>query len=89
MNSTQIILNYCLNRFCPMIFLGFLIFMNFDLTSWEPYAIIGLMVFMDRFQFKVGYSVGYCDAQGIAPSGPPLLSPKKNIPKDESEVDDR
>ena len=95
MNNVQAIVNYCLNRFCPMLMLGFLIFMNFELTQWEPYVIIALMIFMDRYQFKVGYSVGYCEAHGIDPTDPRTSTKpfpprrKKNIQKTKDSVDDR
>jgi len=71
MNQTQTILNYCLNRFCPIILVGFFILSAFSLTDWKLYALSGLIFFMDRFQFKIGYSVGYCDAKGIDPRNPP------------------
>ena len=89
MNSVQAVVNYCLNRFCPVLMLGILIFTHFELTQWELYAIIALMVFMDRFQYKVGYSVGYCEARGIDPMDPKVKIPKKNIQKVKDEVDDR
>lgn len=43
----------------------FLIFSKFELTMWEPYAIIGLILFIERFSFKVGYSVAFCEKKGI------------------------
>jgi hypothetical protein len=87
--SKQAIINYCLNRSCPAIMLLFIIFANFKLTQWEPYVIIGLIMFIDRFQFKVGYSVGYCEARGIDPLKAHTPSRRKNIPESEEEVDDR
>ena len=89
MNNLEAIVNYCLNRFCPIIIVTFLIFSNFELTQWEPYVIIGLMVFMDRFQYKVGYSVGYCEAHGIDPTKPGIIKKKKNIQQEKDQVDDR
>ena len=35
---------------------------------WEPYVIMGLVLFVDRFSFKVGYSVAFCEKRGIDPS---------------------
>ena len=89
MPNIQAVVNYSLNRFCPAVMLLVLIFANFKLTQWEPYAIIGLMIFIDRFQFKVGYSVGYCEARGIDPMKPLDVAKEKNIQTDEEEVDDR
>ena len=88
MNAAQTVINYCLNRFCPPLLLGALIFPHFELTEWKLYAIIGLMFFMDRFQYKVGYSVGYCEGHGIDPTKPPII-PKKNIHDQDDSVDDR
>ena len=68
MNSTFAILNYCLNRFCPFLVIVTLLILHFPLTTWEPYVILGLICFIDRFQFKVGYSVGYCESRGIDPT---------------------
>jgi len=83
MNNTQAIVNYCLNRFCPLIIVTFLLFTSFELTQWKPYAIMASILFIDRFQFKVGYSVGYCDARGIDPTAPLSPKRKKNIKKNE------
>lgn len=64
-NSFQAIVNYCLNRFCPLGVIIFLVFSKFELTDWEAYVIIGMVLFTERFQFKVGYSVAYCESKGI------------------------
>ena len=66
-NNYQSILNYCLNKYCPFAIILFLLFSNFDLTNWELYAIIALVIFIDRFSFKVGYSVAFCEKKGIDP----------------------
>tara|TARA_R110000824_G_scaffold113600_1_gene263418 strand:- start:1456 stop:1731 length:276 start_codon:yes stop_codon:yes gene_type:complete len=91
MNSnTHAIINYCLNRFCPWVIILTLISTSLELTDWRPYVIIGLIFFMDRFQFKVGYSVGYCEANGIDPTKPGIMKKrKKNIQTTDKEVDDR
>ena len=80
MNQTHLqpVINYCLNRFCPIIILAILIFSNFSLDNWQLYATVALMFFMDKYQFKVGYSVGYCEAAGIDPTMSPPYSIKKN-----------
>jgi hypothetical protein len=72
------VLNYSLNRFCPILLLGALILSNFSLTDWQVYVTIALMIFMDKYQFKVGYSVGYCEAAGIDPMKDASIPPKKN-----------
>ena len=47
--------------------LGWLIWSNFAFDNWVPYVMTGLIIFLDRFQYKVGYSVGYCERHGIDP----------------------
>lgn len=59
------IINYSLNKFCPFLIIGFLIFSNFGFATWEPYVILGLIYFVEKFSFKVGYSVAICEAHGI------------------------
>ncbi len=68
MNKTNAILNYSLNRFCPMAIVILILLSSFSLNDWKIYALIPLLIFMDKYQFKVGYSVGYCDAKGIDPT---------------------
>jgi len=62
------VLNYCFNKFCPFVVAVGLLFSKFDLTNWEPYVIIAMIFFIDRFSFKVGYSVAFCEKRGIDPS---------------------
>ena len=64
-SSYEAIINYCLNKFCPLITVAFLVFSKFELTMWEPYVIMGMVLFIERFSFKVGYSVAYCERRGI------------------------
>tara|TARA_R110002167_G_scaffold10563_3_gene48133 strand:+ start:47 stop:286 length:240 start_codon:yes stop_codon:yes gene_type:complete len=59
------VLNYTLNKFLPFIFIGTLLFLNMSFETWEPYAIMGFVWFIDRFSFKVGYSVAICEEKGL------------------------
>tara|TARA_R110002051_G_scaffold279307_1_gene340759 strand:+ start:277 stop:504 length:228 start_codon:yes stop_codon:yes gene_type:complete len=68
-NGVQAVINYSLNKFCPLIIVAFLVFSNFELTRWEPYVIMLLIFFIERFSFKVGYSVAYCECKGIDTNG--------------------
>ena len=61
------IFNYCLNKFCPLIVIAVLLFVGFEYTDWMPYAILGLILFVERFSYKVGYSVGFCEKNKIFP----------------------
>lgn len=63
----QAVLDYCLNKFCPFLILGALLFLNFEVTNWVPYAILATVIFIERFSFKVGYSVGFCEKNNLIP----------------------
>tara|TARA_Y100000589_G_C26821875_1_gene494210 strand:+ start:253 stop:453 length:201 start_codon:yes stop_codon:yes gene_type:complete len=58
-------LNYILNKFCPYIAAAVLLFFHFDAASFEPYVILAAMIFVDKFNYKVGYAVGFCESKGI------------------------
>jgi hypothetical protein len=59
------VLNYSLNKFCPMVIIGVLVFLNFGFYTWEPYVIAGLLCFSQNFHYKVGYSVAICEERGL------------------------
>ena len=63
----QAVINYCLNKYCPYIIIAALLYTNFNLDSWEPYILAGLILFIDIFNWRVVYSVAYCDARGVEP----------------------
>ena len=65
------IVNYSLNKFLPYIMVGVLLFSQLDFMSWEPYVILGFIFFIDKFSFKTGYSVAYCEGRGIDINNPP------------------
>tara|TARA_Y100000004_G_scaffold44914_1_gene49337 strand:+ start:2602 stop:2793 length:192 start_codon:yes stop_codon:yes gene_type:complete len=59
------ILNFCLNKFCPTIIIATLVFLNFGFKAFEPYIIIGLLIFSQQFHYKSGYAVAYCESKGV------------------------
>ena len=59
------ILNYSLNKFLPIICISILLFAELGLLSWQSYAIIGLSLFMGRFNFQVGYALAICEERGF------------------------
>ena len=65
MANKSLIVNYLLNKFCPFILGALLIFSHFEFDDWRAYVIIAMMVYIDRFSFKTGYSVAYCESKGI------------------------
>ncbi len=71
MSSFNIVLNYCLNKYVPYLFVGFVLFWHLSYESWAPYVILGLVFFIDKFSFRTGYSVAYCEKRGIDIESPP------------------
>lgn len=65
------VINYCANKFIPYILVGVLLFSCMGATAWEPYIILGFICFIDRFSWKTGYAVAYCEENGIDPLEPP------------------
>jgi len=59
------ILNFCLNKFCPTIIIATLVFLKFGFQTLEPYIIIGLLFFSQHFHYKSGYAVAYCESKGV------------------------
>jgi hypothetical protein len=64
-NKITSVLNYTLNKFCPIAVVAFLVFINFGFYTWEPYVIMGLVYFAQTFHYKVGYSVAICEERGL------------------------
>jgi len=58
-------IDYILNKFMPFFIIGMLLFLNFGFYKFEPYIIIALACYINNFNYKVGYSVGICEAKGI------------------------
>tara|TARA_A200000159_G_scaffold135604_1_gene134772 strand:- start:1427 stop:1642 length:216 start_codon:yes stop_codon:yes gene_type:complete len=67
MNTDKItsVINYTLNKFCPIVVITFLTFLKMGLETWEPYVIVGLVLFAMNFHYKVGYSVAICEERGL------------------------
>ena len=62
------VLNYTLNKFCPMILTGVILIISFGFYTWEPYAVMSLLLFAQHYHFKVGYSVAICEERGYIDS---------------------
>jgi len=59
-NNTATI-NHLLNTACPPLIIMTLVFMNFGFSDWIPYAVTALTIFVAKYNFNVGYAVGYCE----------------------------
>ena len=60
------VVNYCLNKFCPYLIIFTMIFINSNLELWKGAIAFLACLYVDRFAFKAGYSVAYCEARGIS-----------------------
>lgn len=58
MSNNQAMLEYLVNKFLPYGLLMYLLLLNIELTNYLLYVIVGLIVFIDKFSFKIGRSVG-------------------------------
>ena len=58
-------MDYLLNKFCPIIIVSVLLFLKFEATSFEPYIIIGMMLYASHFNYKVGYAMGICEKKNL------------------------
>lgn len=54
-NSIMGIISYALNKYMPLLLVGFISFYSFGFVSWEPYFIVGLLLFSNNFNFRCGY----------------------------------
>ena len=67
-NKFTKVLNYSLNKFCPMLIIGAIMFVSLGFFAWEPYVVMGLLLFAQNYHFKVGYSVAICEERGYIDS---------------------
>jgi len=61
----QLFLEYALNRFMPWLIIGFIVFTGFSFGDWRPYCVLGLLWFVERNCYNMGYSVCFCRERGI------------------------
>ena len=64
-NKMEAIINYSLNKFCPLLVIGFIVFSQFGIATWEPWVVMGMVLFAERFNYNSGYAVAYCEKRGI------------------------
>lgn len=63
MNNFQSIMDYALNKFCPYIVIGLLLFWGIDHIPYCEFGILALIYYIDRFNFSVGHAVGVHDPE--------------------------
>ena len=58
MSVLQATVDHLCHRIFPYAICIFLLFTGFGLTAWQPYVILCAMVFIQKYNFKVGYFSG-------------------------------
>jgi hypothetical protein len=61
MSNNQALIEYLLNKACPYLIMGFLLFYKFKLTDLSLYGIIGSVLFIDWYSGRVGRAMGEYD----------------------------
>ena len=51
-------MEYVTNKFLPYLFIFLLLFTGLELTDFRPWVIALLIIFIDKYSFKIGRSVG-------------------------------
>ncbi len=59
------VLDYILNKFCPIIIVAILCFMNMGVETFEPYIVMGMMLYACHFNYKVGHAMGICESKNL------------------------
>ena len=58
MSNHQALIEYLLNKTCPYLILGFLLFCNFKISDISLYGIIGSVIFIDWYSGRIGRAMG-------------------------------
>ncbi len=59
------IVDYALNKFCPILIVAALCFVKMGFNTIEPYAVLGMTLYASHFNYKVGYAIGICERKGL------------------------
>ena len=64
MEGLMAFLEYALNKYMPLALVTFICFYTLGYETWEPFVVVGLMLFSNHFNFKCGYVHGNLDKNG-------------------------
>jgi hypothetical protein len=56
-------LNYILNKCMPILLISFIVFNFFGAQTWQPYVVLFLIMFSNRFSFGCGYASSLLENQ--------------------------
>ena len=57
--------DYILNKFCPLLIVAVVCFMKMGPETFEPYIVMGMMIYASHYNYKVGYAMGICQSKGL------------------------
>tara|TARA_B100000579_G_scaffold427296_1_gene435721 strand:+ start:364 stop:633 length:270 start_codon:yes stop_codon:yes gene_type:complete len=63
MSPAWAFINYALNKYMPLLVVGFVGFYTLGYSTWEPYLIVGLMMFSNNYNFKCGYAHSFLESE--------------------------
>lgn len=49
-------LNYALNKYMPLLIISFICFHSFGFETYEPYFVLGLVLFSNKYNFNCGFA---------------------------------
>lgn len=49
-------LDYTMNKYMPTLLIGFIMFYTLGYETWEPFVVIGLVLFSNSYNFKCGFA---------------------------------
>ena len=72
--------NHICHKTFPYLIISFLLWVTLGLTRWESYAIMALIIFIEKYNYKIGYFSSIIETH-------PLNNPHINN-EEESEVEE-
>ena len=57
--------DYILNKFCPLLVVAAVSILKMGAETFEPYVIIGMMIYASHYNYQVGYAMGVCESKGL------------------------
>ena len=55
MNFLTASVNHICHRAFPFLIITYLLYCTIGLSSWPPYIILALLIFTERYNYKIGY----------------------------------
>jgi len=59
------LINYTIHKLCPYFSIAFLMFYNSNFSPLRAFICLGLAFFIDRYSFRAGWAVAYCESNNI------------------------